>query len=108
MDTGNDDSLMPISIFKNLFHKAAMPHLEVCIMTIKHKDKQRLCRVFIFPRHSPPLLEMQDIKLLDILSMKCSTIDPQTEVRDINAKTNINEQYKENNPRQTKTQALIQ
>ena len=53
-------------------------------MTIKCKDKQRLCMIFAFPGNDPSLLGMPDIKLLDILDVKCSTIHQRHKSGDIN------------------------
>ena len=53
-------------------------------MIIKHKNKQRLGRFFVVPGNGQALLGMLDIKLPDILNVKCSTVDTQVQSRNIN------------------------
>ena len=73
---------MPVSTFKNLFFRANMKQLsqykdkkhqsaylqqksidqlECATYIIKHKDKQRLCRLFVVPGNCPALIGMPDI-----------------------------------------------
>ena len=46
-----------------------------CKVQIKHKNKQVTCEFFVVHGNGLASLGMTDIKLLDILSIKCSTID---------------------------------
>ena len=53
-------------------------------MTIKHKDKQRFCRLTSSGGNGLVCLGLLDIELLDIMSVMSSRIDLQTQGRDIN------------------------
>ena len=95
---------MPFSTFKKLFPQVKMEQLTkhkdksvivqtydkcisqlwVHIVSIRHRDKQKVCRFFVVPGNGLVLLGKLDIKLLHILSVKCSKIDLHIQSRDIN------------------------
>ena len=88
---------MPIHIFRILFPKETKEQLaatknESCpkniqqnnnstikylLVTINHKNKQKLCRFFVLPRKGHILLGMPDIETLYALTIKCNTVDTQ-------------------------------
>ena len=41
----------------------------MCTVRLRHKDKFARCRLFVLPGHSPALLDMPDIKLLDLVKI---------------------------------------
>ena len=65
-------------------------------MTIKYKDKQKLCIFFVVPGNGPALQRIMDIEMLDILNLKCSTVDNRNKT-----KRSMNSELKRN-PRASK------
>ena len=57
------------------YNETRIPQFGVCSVIIKHKDKQKLCKYYVVPENGPALLEISDIEILDILSVKCSIIE---------------------------------
>ena len=72
IDKGSDGKFILINTFRNLFPRATVkqlakhkdkgsfckcskktriPHVGVCSIKIKHKNKQRLCKLFVIPRN---------------------------------------------------------
>ena len=58
--------------------------LGVCSITIRQKDKNKLCRFYVVLRGGPALLGMPDTKIVDFISEKCSIIEPRRHSREIN------------------------
>ena len=56
--------------------------MEICSVTLRDKNKANLCRIFVVPGGDSALLGMPDIEILGILSGKCSTIEPERQLRD--------------------------
>ena len=41
----------------------------MCYLTLKHKEKQKVCRFFVVPQNSPALLDMPDTETLGVLTI---------------------------------------
>ena len=86
---------MPFTIFRNIFPKSHRQALhatkhnsvvletynqsnieqsDVCTVRLRYNDKIARCRFFVVPGDSPALLGMPDIKLFDILKIKCEEV----------------------------------
>ena len=63
-----------------------IPQLGICSVIVNHKNKQKLCRIFVVPGNIPVLLGMSDIELLDVLTNNCNTIDVQASYNQIRKK----------------------
>ena len=111
MDKGSDGKLMPINTFKNIFLRATMEQLakdidksvllqtsnktSICSIRIQlnvNKAKQILCS----SRKSSSFTRIPDIEMLDILSVKCSTIDLQMQIQMIKKKITDRKEFHEN------------
>ena len=67
------------------YSKRSISPLGICRIQIKYEKKQLTCTVSVCPENGLDLLGRLDNKLLDILSIKCSTIDTSQRRRDISA-----------------------
>ena len=65
-------------------HKASIIQLGVCSITIRHENKGKLCIFFLAPGGRPAFLGMPDIKILGIICVKCSIIEPRRFIQEIN------------------------
>ena len=58
--------------------------MEVCNITIRHKENHKLCRFFVVPGDSPAVSGIPEIEIVGILSVKCNTIEPRRHIQEIN------------------------
>ena len=64
---------MPFNIFKVCFLGKQCSSKKKQGQQFKHKNKQKLCRIFVVPGNEPAPLGIPDIKLLDIVDINCNT-----------------------------------
>ena len=72
------------SIILRIYNNRNIFQLRACIVQIEHKNKELTCKFFLVPGQRSTLLGNQYIKILDILSIQCNTINTNRKRREIN------------------------
>ena len=96
LDTGASGNLLPYNVFKEIFphvsvkelhhsidnnvcleayNKSSIKQLGTCHLTVQHGRQLYLCHFFVVPDYCHPILGLNDIHALNLISIHCHVTD---------------------------------